>query len=606
MFHHKENTKDLTYFDVRLKTHGLKNTVLIRGNDAEIESVPLEGHVKILTKLDLHVKRVKLVLTGEQYVDYYSKGLDGLSAGQITERNCVVKVVWPNLLCSAKGEIHYGDYADLIVKYHKADLLAKRSADGSFADLQALANAKPKRPGFQKVASLPNVTKNSEASSLIKIPRSGIDGTPYPSSGAANSETHSFLLPNGNYSMPFYVILPANVPESVEGLSIGKIRYKLECLIERGRFERTFKKARHFRLIRTLGPQNVNLYDSIDFANTWPGKIDFNVSLAKKGLALGTTVPVKLVVVPLVKGLSFKSMYAEIVQHSYVTGIWGKSPAFEHVVGKMKLEITHSQISEDSWVITGNYHIPSSLNEITQTVTMKNDIISVKHRLRLQIHIRNADKHVSELRANLPIVLYLSPKHGHVTTKHLEVDASGYFTSDPDPERQDVVFPKREEAETPSAEEPSEAVELAEDEDDQAPPVYTLHMKDILYDYQSQRTPMEQLRALGDPGKADGYFSLHITPKSGSVSPRVDLLALLKIPCYEEALEEDSDENVDEPSPRYVGDSSSNSRESTPASKILIPRPQLSERSSSMSNLVLKDRASPARRKIHFMRKEKH
>lgn len=614
--HNKDHNKELTYFDIRLKTHGLKNTVLVKGNEAEVENIPLEGHVKLLTKLDLHVKRIRLVLTGEQTVDYYNKSLDGLSGGLVSERNCVVRVVWPNLLSSAKGELHYGDYSDLAIKYQKAEQLMKRSHENSASDLTSLGSQKTgspqpeafKRPSFHKTKSQPILFKNQE-SSLDRVPRAGIDGTPRPEYAGSKGESHSFLLPNGNYSLPFSFHLPANTPESVEGLSIGKIRYKLECQIERGRFDRAFKKARHFRIIRTLHSRNVNLYDSIDFTNTWPGKIDFNVSIPRKGIALGSTVPIKLVIVPLIKGLSFKSMYAEIVQHSYVSGLWGQSPGFEHVIGKLKVPCPNPSISDDHWVIRGTYQLPTSLADITQTCSLKNDLILVKHRVRVGIHIRNADGHVSELRANLPVVIYLSPNHGRVLATHLEVDNTGNFTSNPDPNREDVVFPVREQVKTPaetaenSAEEGDEEEE--EDDEDSAPPIYTQHMKDLVYDYTSPRLPMEQLRAnSGGMTPIDGYFDLPVR-KSRASSPMPDLSTLLKIPCYEEALEEDLDENGEEPAPLYLGDSSVGSNSPAPILRTSIPRPLLLERSSSMSNLLMREKQSPAKKKHLFMRKEK-
>lgn len=589
MFH--SHSKDLTLFDIRLKTRGHKNTVVVKGNELDVDNVLLDGHVKLLAKQDLHVKKIKLVLTGELMIDYYSKSKDGLSGGQVTERDCVLKVVWPNLLCSSKGELQYGDYGDLMIKYHKADHLARLSHDNSLTDLTALDSPEHgKRPAYGRTKSLPTLFKNAD-SSLIKIPRSGIDGTPYPLDQRERSESHSFLLPNGNYSMPFSVCLPGNVPESVEGLAIGQVRYKLECQIERGRFDRVLKKARHFRIVRTLHPANVNLYESIEYSNTWPGKIDFKVLIPRKGLAIGSTVPIKLLIVPLVKGLSFKSMSAEIVQHAFVTGIWGKSPGFETVAGKQKLKPDETTFNEDGWVVESKYQVPSSLAEVTQSCTLKNEFINVKHRVRVLIHIRNADGHVSELRANLPVLLHLSPNQGKVTTRHLEVDSTGHFTNNPSPDREDVIF-SRGDAGTPQPE-PEQEADSAPEELNSAPPIYNQHYNDIVFDISSPKSPMEQLRAQGHtPALPSGYFGIPI-PSSDPSS--LDLNALLKIPGYEEALEDASDEE-DEPAPLYnVSRSASKS-----------PLPFLSSsRSLSMPSMFAKDSLAPSRKKVLFSRREK-
>ncbi|OBA22409.1 hypothetical protein METBIDRAFT_11247 [Metschnikowia bicuspidata var. bicuspidata NRRL YB-4993] len=606
--HEKDHAKDLALFEIKLKTHGLKNTVLVKGNEAEVENIPLHGCVKLLTKLDLHVKRIRLVLTGDQDVEYESRLFDGFAGVPISERNCVMRVVWPNLLCLPNGELHFGNYADLVAKYHYVDLLARKSHDNSFTDLASLhtdTHTPPggKRPAFHKTKSQPLLFKNPE-SSLVRVPRAGIDGTPCPAYAGAWGRGHSFLLPNGNYTLPFSFFLPANTPESVESLAAGKIRYKLECVVERGRFDRPFKKATHVRIVRTLHPRNVNRYDSIDYANTWPGKIDFKVSAPHKGIALGSLVPIKLIIVPLTKGLSFKSMYAEIVQTSYVSGISGRSPLAEEVLARRKVLCPNPDIGQDHWQVQGMYQLPCSLSEITQTCSIKSSLVSVRHRLRVGIHMRNLDGHVSELRAFLPVVIYMSPTHGHVTARHMDVDSNGHFVPAPDDSAEDVLFPARDPVNSRSESlEGASAEGYEEDEDeDPAPPVYNSHKKDTVFDYNSPLSPIEQLRA-NSVGAAPmgGYFDF-VPPKADASAKILDLATLLKIPCYEEAIEDDVDEYSEGPAPYYAADSAFAPPASPPCS---MPRPLMQPRSSSMSNLTAQGKSSPAKKKHLFLRREK-
>lgn len=601
--HHSSTTKDLAFFDIRLKTGGHKNTVLVKGNEFEVERVPIEGHVKILTQEDLHVKRVRLQLVCEFHMDYYEKTPLGHAAGQVYEKNCAVKVVWANLLTSPEGTMVFGDYGDSLIKAHKLDsYLKKLLRDNSTSELSSLNSSDSssrKRPGYVRTNSQPILPRTHEKS-LFTIPRSGIDGTPYPL--MASSEHHSFLLPQGNYSMPFSVVLPANVPESIEGLSNAKVLYKLECFIERGRFDRSFQTGKHFRIVRTLHPRNMNLVDSIEFSNTWPGKLDFNVSVPKKGLAMGTKVPIKLIIVPLVKGLSFKSMSAEIVQHHHLVGLTGKSPEFENLTQKQKIVCDTHECDEDHWVIKGTYHLPSSLREVTQTCTLKNDMVNVKHRIRVTIHIKNSDGHVSELRANLPVHIFMSPHHGKITTRHLEIDNRGHFVSEGSPECSEVLFPKHETESRPETPEDSgsEAEYDAERETDNAPPVYQQHVFDTLYDQTSPKTPLEQLRIHGI-NTLDSYFDLPV-PGSGASTPPIDLNILLKVPSYEQAVDDDSDNDGEMPAPLYPSELSSSpsvSRSPTPL--------RLGDRSASMTNLLLnKERHSLQKHanRLHFLRKE--
>lgn len=602
---HHGSTKDLAFFDIRLKTGGHKNTVLVKGNEFEVERVPIEGHVKILTQEDMHVKRVKLTLLAEFVVDYYDRTSSGHMAGQVYERDYALKVVWPNLLTSPNGEIVFGNYGDNLVKIHKIDsYIRKLLRDNSTSDLLSLGSGaespgRVKRPGYHRTSSQPSLLKLEE--SLFTIPRSGVDGTPYPLKGTSN--LHSFLLPEGNYSMPFSVQLPANVPESIEGLSNGKLLYKLECSIERGRFEKSFHKGKHFRVVRTLHPRSMNLVDSIEFQNTWAGKVEFNVSLPRKGLAMGTSVPIKLIIVPLTKGLSFKSMSAEVVQHHHLVGVTGQSPEFEKVTGKQKLDCNTAECDEDHWIIKGTYHLPSSLQDITQTCTLKNDMVNVKHRVRVTVHIKNADGHVSELRANLPVYIFMSPHHGMITTRHLEVDSRGMFTSEDSPNREDVVF-HRYENETPdeTPHESSDEEYDAERETDGAPPLYQQHVYDTLYDQTSAKTPLEQLRIHGIKA-VDSYFDLP-APGSGASTPPIDLSTLLKVPSYDQAVDDDSDDDGEELAPMYPSSSGSKATSPSPSP---FPLGKLGDRSASMTNLVLnKERYSGQKhaKRLLFLRKE--
>lgn len=585
MFKHS-NQKVLSYFDIRLKLEH-KNTILVKGSEFDVDSIPISGSVKLSTNEDLHVKKIKLQLIGEYTAEYYERGTGGHVLGQVIEKNCVLKVLWPNLLTSSKGELQYGDYGDFMVKCSKLDAhLKKTSRDNSVASLSKLlespqpeSSRKPKRPSYSRAKSQSMLS--GVKPTLFTIPRSGIDGTPYPLKTSGSSEMHSFLLPQGNYSMPFSITLPANVSESVECLPIAKLRYRLECTIERGRLEKDFFSAKHLRIVRTLHPQSVNLVDLIEFGNTWPGKLEFNVSSPRKGLALGTKMPVKLKIVPLVKGLSLKSLYAEIVQHNHTKGLKAESPQFEAIISKQKLELEYTHFGEDHWVVTSHYKLPCSLKDITQTCTLKNDSIVVKHRVRVLIHIKNADGHISELRANLPVHIFLSPKHGKITTRRLEVDSHGQFTPHPDPEKEDVIFHKKE-IPQPVEELSDEDSYAADREEDNAPPMYQQAMNDLVYDQLSPRTPAEQLRINGIKQALEGYFDIPLLA-AGAQSPPLDVNILLRVPSYERALDDDSEE--EEPAPDY-----SNGRDTSILSILTSYKSldaELHGRSASMSDIQL-------------------
>ena len=62
----------------------------------------------------------------------------------------------------------------------------------------------------------------------------------------------------------------------------------------------------------------------------------------------------------------------------------------------------------DQWQIDTIINIPSSLSKCTQDVDLSTNV-RVRHKLKFNIGLINPDGHTSELRATLPIQLFISP-----------------------------------------------------------------------------------------------------------------------------------------------------------------------------------------------------
>lgn len=702
----KYHNKDLALFEIKLKSPH-KDLIFVKGNENECDSIPFEGSIKLSTPEDMHVKRLKLSLIGEYHVEFFERDSNRQIVDQIFERNCVLKVDWNNLLTDAEGRITYGNYGENFTKLSK---LLKKQANsrnasvtnldkinsasnspnhshaGSISNLDQLFNPQTgstnnppantsqpptpphsssvvsERPIFARTKSQPSLSKHhaNPASKIIKLPKSGIDGTPFKNQ--LGSSNHSYLLPKGNYNIPFRVYLPTNTCETVEGLNPGKILYKIECSIERGRFEKVFQKAKHIRIVRTLHPQNLNLLESIDINNTWPGKVQYNVSLPKKGIAIGATIPIHILVVPIAKGLKLKSLNAVLVQHYHVAHTEGRSPEFEELFGKQTLAIPdRDKLSLDQWNVKTHFKVPDNLKDLTPTCDLKNNTIQVKHRLRISIQLKNKEGHVSELRANLPVYVYISANIGYTIGKHFEIDPHS-STFVPVSDKEDLLFKKdkkdttkptssgiKSNSQSPnlSATEDLPQVNEGADEDediddndldleDSAPPLYEKHKFDKIYDLSLPQTPLEQFRsqsvansplgsAHGSYANISSYFDIpgnhsnlnidsalssrnsrtslatdmggiNVTDysdpllkfsKSPLLSPNLDLNTLLKVPSYDQAVDDDDEEGAEDLAPSY-DDGSESSRSSSIVSllKESIPIPK-GKSTSNINNLHL-------------------
>ena len=513
----------LPLFELRLKANH-KNLILVKGNENEVENVPFQGSVKFLIPNDMHVKRVKLKLVGDYNVDYMQKVPGEIVPDAIIDHLCVLKAKWANLLTDSAGVMEYGDYGDRFIRMLKLEKKGKTSTpDGS-------------RPAVLKSKSQSSVVRN-QVSSLVKLPKSGVDGTPF--AGQKTSFHHLFLLPKGNYNLPFSIILPANVAETVEGLRIGRIRYRLECTIERGIFDKPITLAKHVRIVRTLHPQSLNLTDLVDINNSWPGKVEYRVEMPRRGLAVGSSVPIRLVILPLAKGLKLKSLNGCIVQQSHVEHLWGRSPEYEEIIGKQDLKINPGHAEEDYWDIRTQFHLPESLSKLTQSCEPKSGAILVKHRVRISIQLLNPGGHVSELRANLPVYIYISPNSGTVTGTHLNVEpVHSNFVED----GEDTLFKHN----TREQEDNNDM-----DREDSAPPLYQSHVFDRVYSTTTSPVglaptspmPIIQLSPSQEP---DSYFSITTSgspqlvrsPSAGTPLPDVP-------PIYEDACDEDDGEGIE-------------------------------------------------------------
>lgn len=640
MFKSHHHSKDLALFEIKVKSPH-KNLILIKGNEYECDPIPFEGSIKLSTLEDIHAKRIKLSLIGEYAVEFFERDSSRNIVDQIYERLCVLKVDWPNLLVSPNGEIKFGNYGDSFLKMSKLDTLDKKSnshnasstslnkgsaeqspihsANGSFSDLpnlnnlELLAERLAERPLFGRTKSQPVLSKQMSSSSLLKLPQSGIDGTPFLNQ-QASSHHHSFLLPKGNYNIPFRIYLPASTPETVEGLNPGKVIYRLECSIERGRFEKSLHKTKHIRIVRTLHHQNLNHIESIDINNTWPGKVQYNVSLPRKGIALGSTIPVHVLIVPIAKGLRLKAISAVLVQHYYASHTQGRSPEFEELFGKQTLPLSdRDKAGVDQWSVKTQYVVPDNLKHITQTCDLKNRMIQVRHRLRISIQLKNKEGHVSELRANLPVCVYISSHVGHAIGRHYEFDQHQNTMIPTNDE--DILFRKDKQPDIISRPQspgltavdegvmPDAAQDDAESgDDDTAPPLYQKHVFDKIYDINLPQTPLEQFRSqsvqnsplhtpIGSMANISSYFDLpmnldgNLSPDGGSppghfspelirsplYSPSIDINTLLKVPSYQQAVNDDDSDGAEDLAPSYDGDVAEG-EDSVSSSAISIPK----------------------------------
>ncbi len=233
------------------------------------------------------------------------------------------------------------------------------------------------------------------------------------------SSTAVNQFPKGNYEFPFHTILDGEAPESVEGFPFASSVYKFEATIERGRFTANIQTKKHLRVVRTLRPDNVELSETMSVDNTWPNKAEYLVNIPSKAIAIGSSVPVSILMVPLLKGLKLGDIKITLCETSSLETAYYQYRTDERIVLEANipaLEITENsddfefekQITDDRWEIEGYLQIPSNLSKCTQNCDVSK-YIKIRHKLRFGISLINPDGHISKIRAAIPVSLFISP-----------------------------------------------------------------------------------------------------------------------------------------------------------------------------------------------------
>lgn len=374
--------KEPLLYDIRVKgaDHGV---VLLKGSATEAPSVLLSGTIVLSVQEPIQFKNLSLRLYGKIRLNIPTqyKTSKGMAERYVKYEKRVYEHTWDNFNVENYFQNLYDNYG------RKNSIASKSSGN---------------------LSSLPRKAKSSTAS-LISL------------TGQSSSNYHTLV--KGNYEFPFSAILPGAITESVEGLPNASVVYKLESAIERMKFHTDLICRKHLRVVRTLSPDALELSETVAVDNTWPNKVDYSISIPAKAIAIGSATPIHVLVVPLLKGLKLGPIKITMVEHSQYCGSFGSVSSQERIVNKMRIKDPLDHMNEDHdtsndneddfsfqdrWEVNTTFHIPPSLSKCTQDCTLLNSI-KVRHKLKFVISLVNPDGHVSELRASLPVQLFMSP-----------------------------------------------------------------------------------------------------------------------------------------------------------------------------------------------------
>ncbi|KAI5304664.1 hypothetical protein KEM56_006160 [Ascosphaera pollenicola] len=257
------------------------------------------------------------------------------------------------------------------------------------------------------------------------------------------------VLPVDNYEYPFEIILDGSLPESVEGLHDSWVTYRFKAEIGR-KYAKDLIVRKPLRIIRTLDPSALELAHAMSVENVWPEKVEYSISTPSKAVIFGTSVKVDFRLLPLLKGLRIGAITSQLIEsheftlnpddadlfHStyrttrviagdthFVTGLHGhrsrsrsrhrNSGGSRNDGGRGSTsdeEMEALQYLEDGmpgYCFTRVLELPKTLSKCMQDTDTRG--IKIKHKLKFRVQLHNPDGHTSELRATLPVSIFISP-----------------------------------------------------------------------------------------------------------------------------------------------------------------------------------------------------
>lgn len=251
-----------------------------------------------------------------------------------------------------------------------------------------------------------------------------------------------FKLYKGYYSLPFQIQLPNDVPETIEGLQSASILYTLESYIYRKHKKKKNKRKKtimddktfainydpwicykYLRILRTLTVDNFNINEEMNVSNTLRDKLQYEIKISSRAIPIGTIIPININIFPFSKNFRLNKISVSLLQYYLMKDHRNDIFDDEIIIFKKSMKDFGSLVDTqdenrllNEFKLESIISIPDNLRKVTQSCDLQNThYIQVSHKLQFQILLKRWDpvelqwKNL-EIRAQIPIILYISPQ----------------------------------------------------------------------------------------------------------------------------------------------------------------------------------------------------
>lgn len=385
------NKGPIVYFDIRVSSP-YRDLILIKESQLETEEQLLSGKLILSINENFVLKKLSLKLVGRFKLDFLQLDHGSGVTNIVKDRKVVFETNWDNLLVSSHGEV---------VRSNKTSLNHPMRSFSS--------------PVVNRL-----IKKKSTTSHVLELPSDGFNGTPFTDLNPEHS--YLFHLHKGNYELPFDVRLPQDIPDTIEGLQSGSILYSFEAIIDRPQkihfHSHGFSTYKYLRIFRTLAMDHLALQQDVTVSNTYVDKLQYKISIPSKAIAIGGSTVINIELFPFRKGYKLEKITGSLKQWFVIRDTNDNLYDDQIVINKQSMtefkDIENIQQRDNlllgNTTINSIFQLPHDLKKITQDVECANDLIHVKHKISIHVMLRHIhDNKTLEIKANLPVLLYVSP-----------------------------------------------------------------------------------------------------------------------------------------------------------------------------------------------------
>ncbi|GME85050.1 unnamed protein product [Ambrosiozyma monospora] len=445
----KDNVRQTVLFDIRPRTED-RDVILLKGSAHDASSVLFSGVVVVSVLEPLTVKKFGLKLFATLKLNWEDKHKTMKGTEYVIPLNfnrVLFDFEWDSI--NLHEFLNQSSYTPIQDNFGTAGsgsfnnvtnptgfttgkvTTSNKSSATSLTSLNNNNSSSTHTNNLNSKQSSTNLVRNKSFSALGKT-KSSANLSSLNLSAFTSSKSDTVTLQPGNYEFPFQAFLDGSIPESIEGLPGCSLVYRLQSTIERGRFSSSLVTKKLVHVVRTLTTDSSELSESVAVDNTWPKKVDYSITVPTRSIAIGARCSIEFTLVPLLKGLRLGSVKVRLVEYSSFAASTSTHMDERVVMSKTVPKVTVDsngvdiwkdsemdingvffrndslELAQDKWEVRTFLDIPDSLDKVTQDCDISR-YVKVRHKLKFSVALINPDGHVSELRATLPISLFISP-----------------------------------------------------------------------------------------------------------------------------------------------------------------------------------------------------